>query len=234
MCCKTPCSVARCNGCPETNWNAFSWRLDSPASELSMMWGTIQRRFVESHNVMRYPGVCPCLWISYLGDVGRDTAGTYNPATQWHNIACSWVLTRQLVGQLWTWKMTCYRYGWDWVYYESIYGAGSWNGWHWNEFGPGGYGHCQDGLGDAYQGYPGYGYGWGGYGWGFGFDPAYWSIGGGMATEYILQGSFNCKGTNRFIRDDSRYLAEPLYVAGSWPAFVDVTRVPLMRRVPAT
>ena len=119
--------------------------------------------------------------------------------------------------------MTCYRYGWDWVYYESIYGAGSWNGWHWNEFGPGGYGHCQDGLGDAYQGYPGYGYGWGGYGWGFGFDPAYWSIGGGMATEYILQGSFNCKGTNRFIRDDSRYLA-----------FVDVTRVPLMRRVPAT
>ena len=230
MCCKTPCAVARCNGCPETNWNAFSWQLDSPGSLASFLWGTVERRFYVSSKVMKYPGVCPCVWVSYGGEEGRDTTGVYNAATEWHNIACSWILNRELVGAVWTWKLRCYRYSWNWTYYESIYGPGPYAGWFWNDDGPGVYDRCD--LGDVAFGYPGYGYGWGGYGWGYGFDPAYWGIGAGMSTEYILDGSFQCKGTNRFVRDDTNLLAEPLYVADSWPAYVDLTRVALMRRIP--
>jgi len=232
MCCKTPCAVARCNGCPETNWNAFSWQLDSPASVTSMMWGTVERRFYAFSKVMKYPGTCPCVWINYVGEEGRDTGGVYNAAGDWYNIASSWILNRELVSGVWTWKLRCYRYSWDWTYYSSLYGYGV--GWGWDENGPGVFGGCQDGLGDAAYGYPGYGYGWGGYGWGFGFDPAYWSIGAGMANEYILQGSFACNGVNRFVRDDTNLIAEPLYIPDSWPAFVDITRVALMRRVPQT
>lgn len=182
---------------------------------------------------MRYPGVCPCIWLQYLGDEGRDTVGTYQIDDNFYPIACSWVLHRQLVGDVWTWKLFCYRYSWDWAYYESIYGL-SYIGWGWSADGPCIYNTCGDGnSGDAAAGYPGYGYGWGGYGWGYGFDPAYWSIGGGMSTEYVLEGSFSCRGTNRFVRDDSRYTSESLYVPDSWPAFVDLTRVALARKVPA-
>lgn len=235
MCCKNPCSVARCNGCPRTDWNSFSWRMDSPASLTSFLWGSLERRFYAFSEVMRYPGVCPCVWVQYLGEEGRDTSGVYNPETAWHNIASSWVLSRQLVGDVWTWKLFCYRYAWDWTYYETLYGAGPYNSWFWGADGPGVYNNCGDGTtGDLAYGYPGYGYGWGGYGYGYGFDPAFWSIGGGMATEYNLEGTFDCAGTNRFVRDDSQFVEDELYIADSWPAYVDLTRVALMLRVPTT
>jgi len=175
------------------------------------------------------------VWLSYEGEEARDTSNVYNNSSLWYPMASSWILNRQLVGAVWTWKLYCYRYSWNWAYYEGLYGAGPYNGWRWDADGPGVYGSCADGSGDLAGGYPGYGYGWGGYGYGYGFDPLYWSIGSGFATEYLLDGSFKCKdGTNRFVRNDAPYADVIGYVPDSWPAFADISRVALMRRIAQT
>jgi hypothetical protein len=228
MCgCKDLCSESRCNGCAGINWNAFSWRLVAPASAGSMVISNIRRRFVALDTVMKYPGVCSCVWINYLGEEGLDINGTYNPSAEWHPIASSWSLSYSRSGDRFTWKLYISRYTWEWSYWETLYGLSYGEGWHWGEWGPGTFGQeCNNGFGAF--GYPGYGFGWGGYAWGYGFDPSYWGIGNGGTAEYQLVGTWDCLGkANHFVRVDPAPGTVIGYVADSWPAFVDVGRIAL-------
>jgi hypothetical protein len=195
------------------------------------MWGTIERRFLDVNRLMRYPGVCNCVWINYIGDHGRDTSGTYNAQAVWYDIASSWQLARLRTGDgIWEWVIYVSRFAWDWGYYHGLYGESGYNGWYWSELGPGSGNDCDNGAFYG-AGYPGYGYGWG-YGWGYGFDPAYWGIGVGWSAIYRLQGAFNCRGTNHFVRDDVVHQDDEGYEPHAFPAWIDVTREALAARVP--
>ena len=229
MCCKSPCSVARCYGCPGTDWNSFTWQLDAPASLASFTWGDLERKFEAVSVAMQYPGPCGCMWVNYVGEVGRDTTGDLNDAELFFPIASIGILRRQRTSSGYEWRFFLSRYSWDWTYWNGIWGGSGLAGWNWSSDGPGTI-NCDYGSSLVAPGYPGYGYGFGwGLGYGYGFDPLYWGIGLGMSTQYTLVGSFDCAGTNRFVRDDETYSDVEEYIADSWPEFLDVTRIALDR-----
>ncbi len=228
MCRKSPCSVARCYGCPGTDWNSFTWRVTWPAAVASLTWSTVERRFEAYTAAMKYPGTCGCLWTTYGGEVARDLSAGYNSPDAWYPVASSSVLLRRFNGSGYTWRFELSRYSWDWGYWHSLYGADPFgSGWHWSNDGPQ-QPNCEFYGGRLPYGYPGYGVGWG-YGWGYGFDPYYWYIGAGHTAVYNLVGTFDCAGTNRLVRDDSAFADEETYVPDAYPAYIDVDRIPLDR-----
>ena len=191
------------------------------------MWGTIERKFIATSVAMRYPGTCGCQWVNYVGEVGRDTSGAYNAAAVFHPIASIGILRRERSGDGYIWVYYLSRYQWDWGYYGGLWGNTGIVGWNWSADGPGG-DVCDYASSYLAPGYPGYGFGWGA-GYGYGFNPLYWGIGAGMSTRYVLSGSFSCTGPNHFVRDDSPFGDDEFYIADSWPASLDVTRIPLDR-----
>ena len=225
MCgCSDDCKPARCPGCPETDWNSFTFRCDVPAADVALIWGTVERR-IEAHSAaMIYPRTCPCLWQSYRGEIGRDISGAYNADSKSYSIASISTLTRVRSGSTHIWRYTISRYGWDWNYWNSLNYAFD-NGWGWGPYGP-----YDDANGCANWGYGwGFGvYGYGGWGYGgyrYGFDPAYWYIPHGYVASYDLVGNFNCRGTSHFVRNDALYADYEEYVPDAYPAYVDVTRI---------
>ena len=229
MCCKNPFSVSRCYGCPGTDWNSFTWRLDAPASRESFMWGDIERKFEAVSVAMLYPGTCACMWINYTGEVGRDTTGALNDALLWFPIASIGILRRERTATGYIWAFYLSRYEWNWTYFSGLWGVDGIVGWNWSAEGPGTV-TCEQGSSYLAPGYPGYGVGFGwGLGYGYGFDPLYWGIGDGMSARYTLDGSFDCGGTNRFVRQDSSFSEIPEYIPDSYPEYLEVTKIALDR-----
>lgn len=227
MCgCNDPCKVARCPGCPETDWSSFTFRADQPASLESKVYSTVERRFDAVSTAMKYPGDCPCAWLHYVGDYGRDISGAYNENTLFFPIASISRLERIRSGTGFTWQYSIARYNWDWTYWQGL-GFAPGSGWNWNEHGPFGDSNgCVFGWGHGW-GFGRWGYGgWGGGNYAWGFDPSYWYIGFGSVARYSLDGPFRCQGTSHFIRNDAFYAAQEEYDGDAFPAFVDITRIP--------
>lgn len=227
MCCDDPCKVARCPGCPETDWSSFTFRADQPAAALTFTFANLERRFDAVSVPMIYPANCPCAWVHYAGDFARDTGGVYNPNNKFFVAPSISRLERIRTATGFTWRYSITRYAWDWDYWFRL-GLVNGSGWNWGPNGP--FGEDQNGCEF------GWGYGWGfgrfGYGgWGpggyrYGFDPAYWYYDFGMQAVYDLASPFVCRGTTRFLRNDAFYAGQEGYVGDVFPAFVDITRIP--------
>lgn len=231
--CGGDCGPIRCAGCPETDWSAFTWQWDAPASAgVLVPYPNLERFFLANSRRMHHPGVCPCLWLVGGGDYGRDLVGTYNLVGVNHPISSIGALRFSRNGSQGRWTLQLSRFGfvpsWD-VDNLDLYGFG----WGWTDDAIEAGENCDGRYPNLYR----YGYPWGGYaGWGYnGWGWAY----GGVYGYNVLYGSsayrlysvsyelepgvrMNCKGTNRFYLG---YSDDVGFDADAWPAFVDITRV---------
>lgn len=228
MCCKSPCSVIRCNGCPATDWSAFTWRWLAPAAVgVSQEAGSdIERAFGAKDESMIYPGTCRCTWIVDGGDTGKDTAGTYQPIDTSYPIPSIGALEYRRSENRYVWKITLSRfdYGWNWTVLDTRYYGLGW-GWSadWAED------DCGNAAGNPYWGGFG-GFGFNGWGWGYGAAAGtgitYGQTGYVTVATYSLQAgdTMSCTGgTVRFFLDAQP--DDPDFDPAAWPAFVDIARV---------
>lgn len=165
------------------------------------------------------------MWQHWKGDFGRDISASYNADSVWYPIAVVSKLERVRTREGHSWQYSIGRYGWDWSYWnnlDNVYGEG----WRWDQ-NNGPYvdaDGCDIGAYAAWR-FGVYGFGPSVAGYGYGFDPTYWYQDYGFAAVYDLVGPFNCRGTSHFVRNDSVFADVEQYVPGSWPDYVDVTRI---------
>ena len=228
MCCGSPCSVIRCNGCPATDWSAFTWQWTAPQATESFSVPSIpiSRRFGANAAAMTYPGTCSCVWLVDGGDIGTATDATFQPINTSHPIPSIGALEYRREGLQFKWRLTLSRwYGaWSWTIADDRYYGQGWGWWPtWSDDA------CEGGWGNPFWG--GYGgYGYNGWGWAYGADSAWGYLYGETGTLYAVTYSLqagdvmNCTGgSSRFYLNSQP--DNPDFDASHWPAYIDIARV---------